>query len=170
MDIILFGITGFGNAVLEELIENNLKPKKIVTRKEKGPDPYLNSKNIIEIANKYKIPVEINKSYVLEKFDLCIVATYHRLIDLKKSNFSLAFNLHPSLLPKFKGKDPILKAIEKRAKYTGVTIHKLTEKFDEGEILYQKKIKIKKLEKKEIIKSMIPVYKFLTKKIVTEFI
>ena len=93
MDIILFVINGFGNVVLEEPIDNNLKPKKIITRREKSPDPYLNTTNIVEVANKYKIQVEINKSYFTEKFDLCIVATYHQLIDLKKSNFKKSF--HP---------------------------------------------------------------------------
>ena len=82
MNIILFGITGFGNTVLNELIDLNLKPRKIITRKEKGPDPYLGSMDFIEMAKKFNIPFEIDKTYVAGEFDLCIVATYHKLINL----------------------------------------------------------------------------------------
>lgn len=50
------------------------------------------------------------------------------------------FNLHPSLLPEFRGPDPVYWQIKKRVKETGVTVHKVTEKFDAGEIAVQKRI------------------------------
>ncbi len=170
MNIILFGITGLGNSVLEELIDLDLKPKKIITRKEIGPDPYLGTINIEEIAKKNNIPVEFNATYVKEKYDLCIVATYHKLINLKRSNFYNGFNIHPSLLPDLKGRDPISEAIKKNYEYTGVTLHELTEKFDEGKIIFQQKIKIKTKSKKEILKIMIPVYKKFTREIINKLI
>jgi methionyl-tRNA formyltransferase len=170
MDIILFGITGLGNAVLEELIANKLKPKKIVTRVEKGPDPYLNCINISKIAKQNDIPVEYDKCFVLEKYDYCIVATYHKLINIDKSNFKHAFNIHPSLLPNLKGRDPLSEAIKKKLPYTGVTVHKLSRVYDEGEIYFQQKIKIDKYEKKNLIKKMMPVYKKMTNKLIKEFI
>jgi methionyl-tRNA formyltransferase len=170
MNIILFGITGFGNAVLEELLDNNLKPVKIISRLEKDPDPYLNFENIVQMANKLEIPVDVNKSYDSGKYDLCIVATYHKLINVNKCSFKNAFNIHPSLLPQFKGKDPISDVINKKNEITGVTVHRLTEKFDDGEIIFQEEIKINFLEKKEIMKLMVPVYKLMTRKIIKEFI
>ena len=169
MKEILFGITGFGNVVLEELISKNCKPKLIITRKEIGPDPYLNMIQLTNLAKKFRIPVMFDKSHLSEKFDLCIVATYHKLIDLNQSDFNLAYNIHPSLLPKYKGKDPISDVIRKKENFTGVTVHQLTNQFDQGKIIFQKKLKIINHEKKQIIKQMIPIFRLFTKKIISEF-
>lgn len=166
INIILFGITGFGNAVLEELLDHKLKPKKIITRKEIGPDPHLKMMQISDLAKKHNIPVQYNKDYVSGRFDLCIVATYHLLINLKKTNFKYAYNIHPSLLPKYKGKDPISEVIREKAAYSGVTLHELSEKYDDGKIVFQKKLKIIKHEKKEIMKMMLPVYRLFTRKLI----
>tara|TARA_S200000501_G_scaffold321636_1_gene317144 strand:+ start:447 stop:1028 length:582 start_codon:yes stop_codon:yes gene_type:complete len=53
-------------------------------------------------------------------------------------------NIHPSLLPKYKGLNTHKKAIENKDKYTGCTVHHVTSKLDSGKIIIQKKIKIKK--------------------------
>ena len=165
MNIVLFAITGFGNCVMEQMIDLNLAPKKIVTRYEKNSDPYTDQKHIYSLATEKNIPIEYDVSYVKGSYDLCIVATYHKLLNLEKMNFKYAYNIHPSLLPKYKGRDPINDVIKKKEKISGVTVHKLTNKFDEGEILYQEKILISSFNKGEIIKQMMPIYKLLTKKI-----
>lgn len=165
MNIVLFGITGFGNCVMEQMIDLNLAPKKIVTRYEKNRDPYTKQKHIYSLAKKRNIPVEYDVSYVKGSYDLCIVATYHKLLDLKKMNLKNAYNIHPSLLPKYKGKDPINEVIKNKEKISGVTVHRLTNKFDEGEIIFQEKIFINIFDKREIIKQMMPIYKLMTKKI-----
>ena len=114
INIILFGITGFGNAVLEELLDHKLKPKKIITRKEIGPDPHLKMMQISDLAKKHNIPVQYNKDYVSGRFDLCIVATYHLLINLKK----LTSNTHTIYIPLYcqniKAKIQFLKLLEKK--------------------------------------------------------
>jgi len=51
-------------------------------------------------------------------------------------------NVHPSLLPAFKGKRAIQQAMEAGVKVTGLTTHIIDEKVDEGKILYQEAIKI----------------------------
>jgi methionyl-tRNA formyltransferase len=53
-----------------------------------------------------------------------------------------SINLHFSLLPKLKGSTPVITALLKNYKKTGITFIQMTEKVDEGPILYQKKIKI----------------------------
>ena len=168
MNIILFGITGFGNIVLEELINLNHKPKIIITRHEINPDPYLNLPQLSNLGEKYKIPVMFDKTHMSGEFDLCIVATYHLLINIKKSNFKSAYNIHPSLLPKFKGRDPITEVINKKQKFTGVSVHKLTDKFDDGEMIFQKKLKIIKLEKKGIMMQMLPIFRSSTREIISK--
>ena len=114
INIILFGIAGFGNAILEELLDHKLKSKKIITRREISPDPHLKFMQISDLAKKHNSLVQQNKDYVSGKFDLCIVATYHLLINLKKTNFKYAYNIHPFLLPKHKGKDPISEVIREK--------------------------------------------------------
>ena len=51
-------------------------------------------------------------------------------------------NIHPSLLPKYKGINAIKQAIEDNAKYTGVTIHYVDVEMDSGCIIKQERIKI----------------------------
>ena len=153
MKVVVFGLTGFGNIAIQALLDNNIKPEAIITRREKNKYPYFKCEDISSLAKKNKIKVFYDKKFYKKKVDFCLVATYHKKINIKKSNFNKGFNIHPSLLPKFKGKDPINDFIRSKTKLTGVTIHNLTKNFDEGKIYKQYKIKIKKT-KKEISKSM----------------
>jgi methionyl-tRNA formyltransferase len=76
--------------------------------------------------------------------DVLIVATWHEL--LKKEVFDLptlaSINIHPSLLPKYRGPNPYLETIRHQETQTGVTIHLIDENFDSGAILAQEKIDI----------------------------
>ena len=53
-------------------------------------------------------------------------------------------NMHPSLLPKYKGLDTHIKAIQNKDKVAGCTVHFVTAKLDSGKIILQKKVKISK--------------------------
>ena len=53
-------------------------------------------------------------------------------------------NIHPSLLPKYKGLDTHKRVLNNKEKFTGCTVHFVTEKLDAGKIILQKKIKINK--------------------------
>lgn len=53
-----------------------------------------------------------------------------------------AFGAHPSLLPRWRGPDPYFWCILRGDEATGVTLHKLAPKYDEGEIIQQREIKI----------------------------
>ena len=66
-------------------------------------------------------------------------------------------NIHPSLLPKYKGLNTHERAIQNKEKFSGCTVHYVTAKLDSGKIILQKKIKIKKNDtpvslKKRILK------------------
>ena len=52
-------------------------------------------------------------------------------------------NVHPSLLPKYKGLNTHKRAIENKEKFSGCTIHFVNSKLDSGKIILQKKIKLK---------------------------
>ena len=53
-------------------------------------------------------------------------------------------NIHPSLLPKYKGLNTQQKALKNHDKYSGCTVHYVTDKVDSGKIILQKKVKIKR--------------------------
>ena len=53
-------------------------------------------------------------------------------------------NIHPSLLPKYKGLNTHTKAIQNKDKIAGCTVHFVTAKLDSGKIILQKKVKIYK--------------------------
>ena len=53
-------------------------------------------------------------------------------------------NIHPSLLPKYKGLNTHQRAIDNNEKYSGCTVHYVNSKLDSGKIIAQKKVKIYK--------------------------
>ena len=64
-------------------------------------------------------------------------------------------NIHPSLLPKFKGLDTHKRVLKSKEKYTGCTVHFVTPKLDSGKIILQKKILIGKNETERSIKAKV---------------
>ena len=55
-------------------------------------------------------------------------------------------NIHPSYLPKYKGLNTSVRALRNNEKYSGCTVHYVSEKLDSGKIILQKKVKITKNE------------------------
>ena len=55
-------------------------------------------------------------------------------------------NIHPSLLPKYKGLNTHQKAIINKDKFSGCTVHYVSSKLDSGKIILQKKVRIKKID------------------------
>lgn len=110
---------------------------------------------IKEFAIKNKIPVfqpvNINNPDAIKFLkkinpDIFIVIAYGKI--LKKEILDIpkfmSINVHASMLPKYRGAAPINWAIANGEKETGITIIKMNEFMDEGDIILQKKIKIEK--------------------------
>ena len=81
-------------------------------------------------------------------------------------------NIHPSLLPKYKGLDTHRRVILNKEKYSGCTVHFVTSKLDSGKIVLQKKVKISKNDTpkslaKKILKQEHIIYPQALKKIFT---
>lgn len=76
------------------------------------------------------------------EFDLCVLAGYMRILPEKVLNLGKFINIHPSLLPKFKGMNAIEQAYVSGDKETGVTVHFVTSEVDSGEIIVQKTVNI----------------------------
>ena len=60
-------------------------------------------------------------------------------------------NIHPSLLPKYKGLNTHKRALNNNEKYSGCTVHFVNSKLDSGKIILQKKVKISKNETKHTL-------------------
>ena len=64
-------------------------------------------------------------------------------------------NIHPSLLPKYKGTNTHKRVLKSKEKYSGCTVHFVTHKLDSGKIISQKKILIDKNETENSLKTKI---------------
>ena len=79
-------------------------------------------------------------------------------------------NIHPSLLPKYKGLNTHVRAIKSGDKFAGCTVHYVTSKLDSGKIILQKKIKISRKDNryslsKKVLKKEHLIYPAAIKKI-----
>jgi len=119
----------------------------VITQKDKprGRGQKLLPTPVKEVALKYGLlvfqPSNLNREgmEIIEKCqpEIGIVVAYGRLI---KNPFLEAipfYNVHTSLLPKYRGPAPMQRAIENGEKVTGVTIFKISESMDEGDIALQ---------------------------------
>ena len=149
-------ISGTGSN-LENLIKFSLQKEspiliKLIVSNNK------NAKGLI-FSKKYKIEKKIFK-FINKRSDEKIVIRYLKKKNIKliclagfmkilSKNFiqnfkGIILNIHPSLLPKYKGLNTHFRAIQNREKFSGCTVHIVTSKLDSGKIVLQKKIKIYK--------------------------
>jgi len=87
------------------------------------------------------------------KIDLICLAGFMKILSksfIKRFEGKI-LNIHPSLLPKYKGLNTHERVIRNKEKYSGCTIHFVSSKLDSGKIIMQKKVKI---NKNETIKSL----------------
>ena len=74
---------------------------------------------------------------------------------------SKIINIHPSLLPKYKGLNTHQRAIDNKEKYSGCTVHYVNSKLDSGKIILQKKVKILKNDTSKILSKRVLKYEHL---------
>jgi phosphoribosylglycinamide formyltransferase-1 len=79
--------------------------------------------------------VEIIKSH---EIDLCVLAGFMRILTPHFTKNVKAINIHPSLLPLFKGADVIRQSYAANAKKAGASVHFVNEELDGGEVISQK--------------------------------
>ena len=140
----------------------------------------------LEFAKKYSIPFkffayddqkkfERNSLYEVKKRKikfLCLAG----FMKILSSNFIRNFghqiiNIHPSLLPKFKGLNTHKRVLKSKEKYSGCTVHFVTSKLDSGKIISQKKILIDKNETENSLKRKILIqeHKIYSQSIISVF-
>jgi len=155
MKIIFFGSDDFAAAHFESLIGSTHDLLACVTRPDrpKGRGMKIVISPIKECAQKHNIPVlqpaNLNDpAFIsgLKQFqsDIFVVIAYGKLLPKNVLNIPLsgAINVHGSLLPKYRGAAPINWAIINGDKETGISIIKMAEQIDAGDVIAAKKIKI----------------------------
>ena len=153
--IVFMGTPDFGAEVLEELINNNFNVVGVFSQPDrpKGRGKKLQPTPVKEVALKYNVPVfqpkSVNKGEGFDFLkelnpDIIITTAFGKI--LRKNVLKLppkgCWNVHASLLPKYRGAAPIQRAIENGENETGITIFKMVEALDAGDIAIQKRISI----------------------------
>lgn len=146
--IVYFGSPDFALPSLETL-SSMFKPALIITA---PPDPKRGPSPVEKLARAKKIhtlsPQKLTKDLFRGAFDLFIIAAYGKI--LSKEILAIpkkgTINIHPSLLPKYRGASPIQAATLNDEKETGVTIMLTDELVDHGPIIAQEKVVVKKGE------------------------
>lgn len=153
LKIVFIGSDEFAEPILKGLILLGLNISLIVTEAPKpaGRNRVTSSTVVSQVAKDFNKKVletlDIkNNINDIEKInpDIIILTDFGQLIPteiLDMPKFS-AFNLHPSLLPKYRGATPIQSAILAGDEETGVSLMKMSSKFDTGPILAQAKVEI----------------------------
>lgn len=155
MRIVFMGSSSFSVPSLKTLAKTKYKPILVVTQpdRKKGRKRKITPTIVKEVADNLQLPVfqpeDINGSIdFLTSMGPDIIVTVSYGEYLKKSIRNLpkifCINLHPSLLPKYRGATPIQTAIAENEKYTGNTVFKITSEIDSGAIISQEKFPIKK--------------------------
>ncbi len=135
-----------------------------------------NTKNAkgLKFAKLYKIPFHIlnldkiiNLESVLKelykkKISLICLAGYMKILN---KNFINRFNkkiinIHPSLLPKYKGLNTFRRVLENKDKLTGCTVHYVNKRLDSGKIILKKKVSVQLNDSEETLKNKVQVKEY----------
>jgi len=125
------------------------KVKLIVSNKPKAPG--------LKYAKQYRIPFKVItknfentllKQLQKNQIDILCLAGFMKVLSKNfiDSFFNMILNIHPSLLPKYKGLNTHRRALKNKEKFSGCTVHRVDKKLDSGDIILQSKVKITKNE------------------------
>ena len=128
--------------IIKMIISNNNKAKGLQYAK-----IYKIKKKVFDFKNtlsEKKVIHELKKNNI----NLICLAGFMKILskNFVKNFKGKILNIHPSLLPKYKGLNTHERAIRNKDKYSGCTVHFVNSRLDSGEIINQKKVRIKKLD------------------------
>ena len=130
---------------VEFIISNNSKAKGLNYAK-----IYKIKKKILNFKNKNLSEKKLLSILRINNVQMICLAGF---MEILSNNFIKKFkgkilNIHPSLLPKYKGLNTHERALNNKEKYSGCTVHFVNSRLDSGKIILQKKVKITKNETK----------------------
>jgi len=171
MKILFFGEDAFSNVVLQSLLDADHEIVLVAT-------PFYDNlifKKLESTCNKHRIPFirsgNVNAPEFIEMVrkkepDLIVSAHFERLI--KKELLDIpskgCINLHPSLLPNYRGMAPQHWPIANLENFTAVTVHYMDEGTDTGAIILQEKTKINdSMYVSDLLTSFLDIYKYIVR-------
>ena len=150
-NLIKFSKTKESPISIDLIISDNSKAKGLAFGKK-----FKIKKKVFNFHNKFISERRILLELKSNKINLICLAGFMKIISknfIKNFNGKI-LNIHPSLLPKYKGLNTHQRAINNNEKFSGCTVHHVSAKLDSGKIILQKKFH---LEKKVVVKINIAV-------------
>lgn len=158
MRVVFFGSSYFSSRILTSIYKEGVEFPLVVTKrsKEKGRGRKNQPTPVGIISNRFALPlieidnpntVEVENAIKKTGVDVLLLASYGAILKniiLKTVKYPL--NIHPSLLPKYRGVAPIKRAIMNNETKTGITVFIMNEKIDAGEIVHKEEIDIEQNE------------------------
>ena len=150
------------------VITNNKNAKGIIFAKQyKVKLISINYKNKNDAENK------ILTNLINYKVNFICLAGLMKILSKKIINIykNKILNIHPSLLPKYKGLNTHKRVLKNKEKFTGCTVHLVNKKLDSGKIILQKKIKVlKKDDEKSLSKRVLKIENLIYPKAIKKFV
>ena len=142
-NLIKFSLKKISPIEVNLIISNNIKAKGLRFAKLYKIKKKVYNYDKIKITEK-KIIKDLNSNDI----KLICLSGFMKILskDFIKKFKGKILNIHPSLLPKYKGLNTHYRAIQNKEKYSGCTVHLVNSKLDSGKIILQKKVKLSKKE------------------------
>lgn len=177
LKIAFFGTDLFAEIIITSIIESGFNLEFVVTMSDQktGRNKELKESRVSKLANKHNIKCLklefLSELYNYSDIDLFIVAEYGKIIPKKFLDIPRigSFNIHGSVLPKYRGASPIQETLKNGDLETGISIIKMDEKMDHGDLVSISKLKIDKgdnqlsLRKKLANQAGVDIVNFLEK-------
>jgi len=134
--------TNFQNIVTNQLCNHHEVVLMIHNTKKCGAIKRATKYGIPHVRIPHKNEDDMIKLFEVYEVDLIILAGYMRVLKKPSAFPCPIINVHPSLLPKYKGLHAVEQAMESGDKITGCTVHYVNEELDGGEIIKQAEVPI----------------------------
>ena len=138
--------------IIRLVISNNLKAKGLIFAKQSKIETYVTSFKNQNISEK-----KLLKKLLNNNINLVCLAGFMKILSKKfiKQFNKPILNIHPSLLPKYKGLNTHRRVIKNKETYSGATVHIVSEILDSGKIILQKKIKVSKYDNEKTLEKKV---------------
>jgi len=142
-NLIKFSLKKVSPIEVNLIVSNNVKAKGL-----KFAKLYKIKKKVYNYDKKKISEKKILKDLKSNDIKLICLAGFMKILskDFIRKFKGKILNIHPSLLPKYKGLNTHHRAIQNKEKYSGCTVHLVNSKLDSGKIILQKKVKLSKKE------------------------
>ena len=168
-NLIKFSLSKKSPIRINFVLSNKMKAKGLMYAKKHNI-----KKKIYSFKNKILDEKKILNDLKKNKIELICLAGFMKILS---KNFIRRFkgkiiNIHPSLLPKYKGLNTHERALKNKEKFSGCTVHHVNYKLDSGKIILQEKVKINKNETvgrltKKVLKLEHKIYPKAIKKVLS---